>query len=113
MEQERRNLLVAVSKALMKQYVSSNRTDKEVYELWNDFVVLCCELEKESTQTFETKALDLAVRHILDDIQAIEMDLACVEASEAIITDMMKKLDCMRKDLTDNIYWAADIDYRG
>lgn len=113
MKQERRDLCVAVSKALMKQYVNSGKRDKEAFDLWNKFMAMCCELERESTKVVETKALDLAVRHILDDIEAVEMDLACVEASEVIITDMMKKLDCMRKDLTDNIYWAADIDYRG
>lgn len=113
MEQERRDLLVAVSKVLMKQYVDSGRTDKEVFNLWNDFVTMCGELENESTKMVETRALDLAVRHILDDINAIEMDLAWVESSELIVSDMMKKLDCMRTDLTDSIYWAADIDYRG
>ena len=113
MEQKRRDLCVAVSKVLMKQYVDSGRTNKEMFNLWLDFVSMCGELESESTKVVETRALDLAVRHILDDIEAIEMDLAWVESSEVIVGDMMKKLDCMRAGLTDRIYWAADIDYRG
>ena len=110
---KRRDLCVAVSRVLMRQYVDSNKQDKEVFYLWSDFMTMCCELERESTKVIETKALDSAVRHILDDIEAIRMDLAYVDTSETILRDIWKKLDCMTADLTDRIYWAADIDYRG